>query len=289
MDQAGHTGEMRLLKQIWQEWQADKIPVQAAALAYYTVFSIAPLLLVVLGVAGIVFDRTSVRSTLLNQFTNLLGQDGASLLASMLEGANRQGSGFIASIVGLITLLLAASGVLLQLQAALNTIWQTPPHQGGIWSLIKTRLVSFGLLLLFGLVVIMLLVVNTAITALSGQLEGTAWLWQWLSTIVGFLAITGMFAVIYRYLPDTKVAWRDVRAGALFTALLFIIGKSLIGFYLGRFSVSSGFGAAASLVVLLLWVFYSAQIMLTGAVFTHVWSQRHQLGKADTNQTSFSN
>jgi membrane protein len=270
---------MDLLKRTWQEWQQANVPVLAAALAYYTIFSLAPLFLIVIGVAGLVFDQATVRASLLEQFQRLLGQDGASLLGTMLEGANQGGSGILTSLVGVLTLSLAATGVLAQLQQALNTIWKVPPRQGvkalgALGSLVKARFLSFGLILAFGFLVIVLLVVNTAITALSTRLELWGWVWQWLTSIVGFFAIAAMFAAIYKYLPDTRVAWRHVRLGALLTALLFILGKSLIGFYLGRFGVSSGFGAAASLIVLLLWVFYSAQIVLTGAVFTHVWSQR---------------
>lgn len=272
---------MKLLKQLWQEWQGSNVPVLAAALAYYTVFSLAPLLLIVVGVAGLVFDQATVRTTLLEQFTALLGQDGANLLGSMLEGANQQGSGLVTSLVGFVTLIFGATGVLAQLQQALNTIWKVKPLQG-VGGLIKTRLLSFGLILAFGFLVIVLLVVNTAISALSTRLEVWGWVWQWLTTVVGFFAIAAIFAAIYKYLPDTPVAWRHVRLGAVITALLFMIGKSLIGLYLGRFGVSSGFGAAASLVVLLLWVFYSAQIVLTGAVFTHVWSQRHEMPQAPT-------
>lgn len=267
---------MKFLQQLWQEWQENNIPVLAAALAYYTVFSLAPLLLIVVGVAGLVFDQATVRETLLAQFRELVGQDGATLLGSMLEGANRQGSGIITSLVGFVTLIFGATGVLAQLQQSLNAIWKVPPRQGvqAVRDIIKARLLSFGLILAFGFLVIVLLVANTAISALSARLETWGFVWQWLTSIVGFLAIAAVFAAIYKYLPNTTVAWRHVRLGALITALLFMLGKSLIGFYLGRFGVSSSFGAAASLVVLLLWVFYSAQIVLTGAVFTHVWSQR---------------
>jgi membrane protein len=268
-----YNGGMKLLKQVWQEWQESKVPVLAAALAYYTVFSLAPLLLIVVGVAGLVFDRAAVQEQLLTQFNALLGQDGANLLASMLEGANRQGSGLVTSLVGVATLLIASTGVLAQLQQALNTIWKVSPPQG-VGGIVKTRLLAFGLILAFGFLVIVLLVVNTVISALSNRLDSWGWVWQWLTTIVGFLAIAAMFAAIYKYMPDTHIPWRHVRLGALLTALLFTIGKNLIGLYLGRFGVSSGFGAAASLVVLLLWVYYSAQIVLTGAVFTYVWSQR---------------
>jgi membrane protein len=264
---------MKLLKQVWQEWQESKVPVLAAALAYYTVFSLAPLLLIVVGVAGLVFDRAAVQEQLLTQFNALLGQDGGRLLASMLEGANRQGSGLVTSLVGVATLLIASTGVLAQLQQALNTIWKVSPPQG-VGGIVKTRLLAFGLILAFGFLVIVLLIVNTVISALSSRLDSWGWVWQWLTTIIGFLAIAAMFAAIYKYMPDTHIPWRHVRLGALLTALLFTIGKNLIGWYLGRFGVSSGFGAAASLVVLLLWVYYSAQIVLTGAVFTHVWSQR---------------
>jgi membrane protein len=264
------------LNRMWQEWSATNVPVQAAALAYYTIFSLAPLLLIVIGVAGLVFDQTTVQTSLLEQFRSLVGEDGANLLGSMLEAANRQGSGVVTSLVGLVTLIFGATGVLAQLQQTLNTIWKVPSRQGvgAIGSLVKARLISLGLILALGFLIIVLLVVNTAITVLSNRLEVWGWVWQWLTSIVGFFAIAAIFAAIYKYLPDTKVAWRHVRLGALITALLFMIGKSLIGFYLGRFGVSSGFGAAASLIVLLLWVFYTAQIVLTGAVFTHVWSQR---------------
>jgi membrane protein len=270
---------MNLLQRIWQEWQEANVPVLAAALAYYTIFSLAPLLLIIIGVAGLVFDQATVRTSLLEQFRSLLGQDGASLLGTMLESANRQGSGLLTSLVGLVTLVLGATGVLAQLQQALNTIWKVTPRQGvqALGGVVKTRLIAFGLILAFGFLVIVLLVVNTAITALGARLELWGWVWQWLTSIFGFLAIAVIFGAIYKYLPGTPVAWRHVRLGALLTALLFILGKSLIGFYLGRFGVSSGFGAAASLIVLLLWIFYSAQIILTGAVFTHVWSQRKTL------------
>jgi membrane protein len=213
---------------------------------------------------------------LLEQFTNLVGQDGANLLAAMLEGANRQGSGLLTSLFGLLFLFIGATSVLAQLQLALNTIWKVPPRQGiqALGKLLKTRLRSFGLILALGFLVIVLLVLNAVISALSSQLQLSGWVWQWLTSVIGFLAIAVILAAIYKYLPDTHIHWRHVRLGALLTALLFILGKSLIGFYLGRFGVTSGFGAAASLVVLLLWVFYSAQIVLTGAVFTHVWSER---------------
>lgn len=267
---------MKLLQKLWQEWQESNVPVLAAALAYYTVFSLAPLLLIVVGVAGLVFEQSTVQATLLEQFTTLLGRDGANLLGSMLEGANRQGSGWFTSLFGVVFLFIGATSVLAQLQLALNTIWKVPPRQGvqALGGLLQTRLRSFGLILALGFLVIVLLVLNAVITALSNRLELWGWLWQWLTTGIGFLAIATIFAAIYKYLPDTHVHWRHVRLGALLTALLFMLGKSLIGFYLGRFGVSSSFGAAASLVVLLLWVFYSAQIVLTGAVFTHVWSER---------------
>ncbi|MGL4611502.1 MAG: YihY/virulence factor BrkB family protein [Trueperaceae bacterium] len=269
---------MKFLRQLWQEWQESSVPMQAAALAYYTIFSLAPLLLIIIGVAGLVFDQATVRTALLEQFQSLVGDEGSRLLGTMLEGANREGSGVFTSLIGVGTLIFGATGVLAQLQQSLNSIWKVPPRQGvgALGGLLKARLLSFGLILAFGFLVIVLLIVNAVITALSSRLELFGWVWQWLTSLVGFLAITVIFAAIYKYLPDTRVAWRHVRLGALLTALLFMLGKSLIGFYLGRFGVSSSFGAAASLIVLLLWVFYSAQIALTGAVFTHLWSQRRE-------------
>jgi membrane protein len=224
---------VKLLQKLWQEWQASNVPVLAAALAYYTVFSLAPLLLIVVGVAGLVFDQESVRTTLLEQFTNLVGPDGAALLGSMLEGASQQGSGWFTGLVGLVFLFVGATSVLAQLQLALNTIWKVPPRQGAgaLSGLFKTRLRSLGLILALGFLVIVLLVFNAVVTALSDRLEGWGWVWQWFSSVAGFLAIAAVFAGIYKYLPDTHIHWRHVRLGALLTALLFILGKSLIGFY----------------------------------------------------------
>lgn len=269
----------KLLKDTVTEWSEDKVPLWAAALAYYTIFSLAPLLLIAIAIAGVVFGEDAARGEIVGQIQNLVGKQGAEAIQSMIQNAHRPGSGgTIATIVGVVTLLFGASGVFGQLQDALNSIWGVKPKPGrGIASFLQTRFLSFAMVLVIGFLLLVSLVLSAALAAIaaffSHFLPELVIFGQLLNFVVSFGFITLLFAAIYKFLPDVNVAWKDLWVGAATTSLLFNIGKFLIGLYLGSSGASSTYGAAGSLVVLLLWVFYSAQIILFGAEFTQVFAK----------------
>src|SRR5580765_402673 len=262
-------------------WSDDYAPSMGAALSYYTLFSLAPLLLLVIAVAGLVFDADVARQQLMAQLSGLLGQDGAAAIEGLLKGASRPAESLVASVVGIVTLLVGATSIFAELQSDLDRIWRAPTaaKPSGLWGLLRTRLLSFGLIVSIGFLLLISLVVSTALAAF-GTWYG-AWFPGWVITlqilnqIVNLVFITVLFALMYRILPSVRVAWGDVWRGAFVTALLFTIGKYLIGLYLGKAAVASGFGAAGSVVLLLVWVFYSAQIFLLGAEFTWVYAHSH--------------
>ena len=267
----------KLLKATVTEWQEDKVPLWAAALAYYTIFSLAPLLLI--AIAGVVFGEDAARGEIVGQIQGLVGKEGATAIQSMIQNAHRPGSGgTVATVVGVVTLLFGASGVFGQLQDALNTIWGVKPKPGqGIKSFLQSRFLSFAMVLVIGFLLLVSLVLSAALAAISTffnhLLPDVAIVGQLVNFVVSFAFITLLFAGIYKFLPDVNVAWKDLWIGAATTALLFNIGKFLIGLYLGSSGASSTYGAAGSLVVILLWVFYSAQIILFGAEFTQVYAK----------------
>ncbi|HEY9878603.1 MAG TPA: YihY/virulence factor BrkB family protein [Leptolyngbyaceae cyanobacterium] len=268
----------RLLKEAFQEWQQDKASRLAAALAYYTVFSLAPLLILVIAIAGSIFGTESARDQLTGQIQGLVGPSGAEVVTSALENASQPGAnqGAIASTVSIALLIFGASGVFVQLQDSLNTIWNVEPKPGqGIGYFIQKRLLSFSMILVIGFLLLVSLVVSTALAALSGFLDhwlaGLSWL---INFAISISLVTLLFAAIFKYLPDAKIRWKDVIVGALITALLFNLGKYLLGLYLGNSSFASTYGAAGSLVVLLAWIYYSAQILFFGAEFTQVYARR---------------
>jgi membrane protein len=273
-----------LLRLFWQalgSWQADKVPRLGAALAYYTLFTIAPVLIVVIAIAGAVFGQEAVRGEISTQLDNLIGGEGARAVEGMLEAASRPRESRLATILGSVTLVIAATGAFLELQAALNTIWRVKPDpKPGInfREFFTRRLRSFGLVVSIGFLLMVSLAVSAGLAAaarwLSARAPGLPTLLLVVNTIVSVAVITALFAVLYRVLPDVRLRWRDVAVGALATAVLFTIGKQLIGLYLGRSSTVSMYGAAGSLVVLLVWVYYSAQIVLLGAEFTRVYTER---------------
>lgn len=268
-----------LLKQTFTAWNADKAPRLAAALAYYTVFSLAPFLIVVIAVAGLVFGQDAVRGQLDNQIEGLVGAQGADIIQELLQNAQRPADNIIATVIGLVTLLLGAGGVFGQLQDALNTVWNVQPRPMTFWQTLKARFFSFAMVLGVGFLLLVSLVITTVLSAfnqvMAGWLPGLDALWQIVNFAVSFGIITVLFALIYKLLPDTDVRWRDVWVGAAFTSLLFGIGRFVLGLYLGGGAVASPYGAAGSLVVVLLWIFYSAQILLFGAEFTQVYAHRH--------------
>lgn len=270
-----------LIKETIQEWNQDKVPLWAAALAYYTVFSLAPLLLIAIAIAGSIFGEEAARGEIVAQIQGLVGQQGAETIQAMIQNAQKPGSGgTIATIVGIVTLLFGASGVFSQLQDALNTIWEVQPKPGlGLLSFLQARFLSFAMVLVIGFLLLVSLVLSAALAAISAFfgnfVPGYVVVGQILNFLISFGVVTLLFASIYKFLPDVEVPWKDLWVGAGVTALLFNFGKFLIGLYLGNSGVTSAYGAAGSLVVILLWVFYTAQILLLGAEFTQVFA-RHR-------------
>ncbi len=273
-----------LLKQTVIEWQRDKASRLAAALAYYTVFSLAPVLIIAIAVASFLFEQSTVQTRIIEQLQGLLGANAAELIQEMLTSEEQQEGGLWASLISIGLLVVGASGLFIQLQDALNTVWNVVPKKGaGIGKLLRDRLLSFGMVLVIGFLLLVSLMLSAVLSALSGSVASsvigdvlTGWDvgWQILNAAVSFGVITLLFGLIYKVLPDAKVAWSDVWVGAAITSLLFTIGKTLIGLYLGNSSVASAYGAAGSFVVLLLWIYYSAQILLFGAEFTQVYANR---------------
>lgn len=270
-----------IVKESFKGWQEDGALDLGAALAYYTIFSLAPLLLIVTAVAGLVWQRDAVQGQLVGQIQGVVGQQGAEAIQTMIANAGKHGgSGVIATIIGLVTILFGATGVFVQLQSAMDRVWNVEPRPGkGLWGFVRTRILSFGMVLGIGFLLLVSLVVATAVTAFStwatGIMPGAKVLIEGLTFLVSFGVITLLFAMIFKVLPDVKIAWRDVWVGAVVTALLFTIGKFLIGLYLAKSSVASTYGAAGSLVVLLLWIYYSSQILFLGAEFTQVYATRY--------------
>lgn len=262
-------------------WVDDYAPSMGAALAFYALFSMAPLLIIVIAVAGLFFGQDAARGEIVAQIQGLIGQEGAIAVQGVLKSANEPAQSIVATVVSLVTLLVGATTVFAELQSDLDRIWRVPAPvvENGLWSLLRARLLSFGLVL--GIVFLLLIsLVVSAVTAAFGKwsngvladLEVTL---EVVNFGISFAVTMLLFAMIYKLMPRARVAWRDVWVGSAVTALLFAIGKFLIGFYLGTFGVASSFGAAGSLVVLLMWVFYSAQIFLLGAEFTWVYSHEY--------------
>lgn len=268
-----------MLKQTFQEWSEDKVPVLAAALAYYTVFSVAPLLIIVIAVLTF-FGQGGAQSDIVDQIGQATSEEVGSLIGTMIESRQDQGGNVIATIIGVVILLVGATTVFAQLQNALNTIWgvKPDPEASGIRHMIGVRIASLGMVLGIGLLLFASLVLSTVVSSLAGSaadaLPGSSFLWSLLDWLVSLAIITLLFAAIFKVLPDARISWRSVWVGALVTALLFVLGKWLLGLYLSRAGIAGAYGAAGSLVVLLLWVFYSAQILLMGGEFTQVFARR---------------
>ncbi len=268
-----------LLKETVSEWSEDRVPRLGAALAYYTGFSLAPLLLIMISIAGLVFGREAVQGQIVEQLRGLVGNEGAEAIQGMMQSAARPRTGAFAAAISVATLLFGASGVFGALQDSLNTIWEVTPKPGrGVLGLIKDRFISFTMVLGMGFLLLVALFVSAALVALGtflgGILPAPEFVLQAINLVVSFAVITLLFAMIYKVLPDVEIRWGDVWIGAAFTALLFILGKFALGLYLGKSSMSSAYGAAGSLIVVLLWVYYSAQILFFGAEFTQVYANR---------------
>jgi membrane protein len=268
---------LSLLKETFKEWQNDDALDLGAALAYYTIFSLAPLLLVVISVAGLVFGREAVQGQLVGQIQGLVGRQGAEAIQTMIANAGHHGSGVVATAIAVVTILFGATGVFGQLQKTLNKIWGVEQKPGlGLKGLLEARALAFGMILGIGFLLLVSLVVSALLSGLdsylAGLFPGAPILLSILSGVLSFALVTLLFAMIYRILPDVEISWQDVWFGAGVTAALFTVGKYLIGLYLGHSSVASVYGAAGSLVVVLLWVYYSSQILFFGAELTQVYA-----------------
>jgi membrane protein len=270
------------MKQTATEWIDLGVSRMGAALAFYTLFAIAPLFVIVLAMAGLWFGEEAARRELFGQVSGLVGSEGGEAIQALVSAAYKTKTGAWATVIAVATLFVGATGVFVQLQDALNSIWGVRRSPGrGLRNFIKDRVLSFALIVGIGFLLLVSLVLSAGLSALgnfmTGLLAAQEVLWQWINFGVSFGVITLLFAMIFKVLPDVKIAWRDVWIGALITALLFNLGKLLLGLYLGRSSVTSAYGAAGSLVIVLLWVYYSAQILFFGAKFTQLYSQRHNV------------
>lgn len=263
-------------------WRDDYAPSMGAALAYYTMFSVAPLLLIVVSIAGLVFGEEAARGEIHAQLAGMMGEAGANALQGLLQSVRKPSEGIVATLIGASVLFVGATTVFAELQDALDRIWRAPvrDRSGGLWGLLRARVLSFGMIMGLGFLLMVSLVFSAALSALGNWwaplFGGWALLLQAVNFVVSFAMVTLIFAMIYKVMPRVHVAWRDVWVGAAVTSMLFTVGKLLIGLYIGKSSITSGFGAAGSLAVVLVWVYYSAQIFLMGAEFT--WVYAHTFG-----------
>ncbi|GIZ50468.1 YihY/virulence factor BrkB family protein [Noviherbaspirillum aridicola] len=261
-----------------KEWSSHRAASKGAALALYTLFSLAPMLVLVVTIAGLFFGEDNVRNALLQQMSGLMGEQGGDAVRTILEGARREDAGLIAGLISFGLVLLSATSAFSELKASLDELWEVPPAKtSGVWGFIRDRVLSFGLILVLALMLLISLAVSTAISAMDsiwpgGEGSPLKIISMVLSHLVSFGIVAGLFAVIFKYLPGTEIAWKDVAVGAAITAVLFIIGKTIIGMYVASADISSGYGAAGSVVILITWVYYSAQIFFYGALFTHEYA-----------------
>ncbi len=261
-------------------WDDDALRL-GASLSYYTLFAIGPVLLVATAIAGMVFGAEAVRGEIVGQLDGLIGREGALVVQSLLEGASRRQAGIVATVIGTIAFVIAATGAFLELQVALNTIWRVKPKSGASYvrALIIDRLRSFGLVVAVGFLLLVSLVVTAALSALSAWISqrapGFPATLKAISLIVSLVVTSGLFAMLFKFLPDVRLYWKDVATGAVMTAVLFMVGQQAIGLYLGQSTMTTSYGAAGSVMILLLWVYYSCQILLFGAEFTRLWAARH--------------
>jgi membrane protein len=264
-----------------RQWLAHRSPKAGASLAYYSIFSMGPLVVVIISVAALVFDREGVQREVVEAIRGLIGEEGAAAVGTMLSGADRPRQGVFATVIGVAALLFAAVGVVVQLKDALNRVWEVEPqHRSGLWGFTREYVLSLAGLLAFAFLMLISMLLAAGVASM-GKVVGSALpeaVMHVLQFCVSFLTTAATFALLFKWMPDTHVAWRDVMLGAVGTAVLFEIGKWAIGFYIGKQGLESTYGASASIVVLLIWVYYSAQILLFGAEFTRC--RARQRGKA---------
>jgi membrane protein len=268
-----------LLKAAYSQWIQDKAPRMGAALAYYTIFSLAPLLIIAVAISGLVFGAQAAQGQITGQIEGLVGHDGARAIQAMIQSVHKPAESVFGSVVGLLLLLIGASGVLCEMQDALNTIWHVKADsQGGIREIVKERFFGFGMVLGIGFLLLVSLILSAVLTAVAKYLTGVlpipAVFLHGCDFLLSLLFITVLFATIFKFLPNVKIAWSDVWSGAVLTSLLFTLGKFLIGFYIGNSVSESTYGAAASLVIVVAWIYYSALLLYFGAEFTRVFANQ---------------
>lgn len=275
-----------VLKETFANWGKHNATTHSAALAYVSLFSLAPALIMVIAIAGAVFGAEAARGEIQRTFSRFIGPEGAVVVQEIVAASAKPRTGRMAAIVGVVTFLISSTGALIQLQDTLNTVWEVIPKPGFFLKrLLLKRLLCFGLILGAGILVLASITASAALTALQRVLEarleiGLSTLLGWVDVLLSLLLMTALFTMIYRILPDVELSWREVFWGATLTATLFLIGKYAIGFYLAKTGVTSAYGAAGSLVLILVWIYYSALIFLLGAEFTRVHSRRYREGRA---------
>jgi membrane protein len=270
-----------LFKDTASEWSEDNAMRLGASIAYYTAFSLAPLIVIAIAIAGFFFGAEAAQGEISSTMEGLVGKTGADAVESMVKGAQqKKEGGVLATVLGIATLLFGASGVFVELKSSLNEIWDVETKSGtGVWGWMRTRFLSFAMVFAIAFLLLVSLMVTAMLSAVGGWMEsalpGGEALWQIVNMVISFAVVAGLFALLFKYLPEIEVGWRDVLIGAVVTAALFTIGKYGLGVYLGKGSVGSVYGAAGSLAIVLLWVYYSALIFLFGAEFTQVYARRH--------------
>jgi membrane protein len=271
-------GFLAILKTTFTSWNNHEAPRLGAALAFYTILSLSPLVIIVVAVAGLIFSRSTAQAHVLSQVQGMIGPAGGKAVESMLVAAQKPAAGIVGTIVGMLSLLFGASGVFTELRSALNLIWGVKPDAtSGVVGMLRERFFSFGMVLSIGFLLLVSLVISTALAAVGkffgGLLPIPSPVLAVLNFLLSYIGVAVLFGLIFRFVPEAKVRWQNVWLGALVTGMFFTIGKTLIGLYLGKASVGSAYGAAGSVIVVIVWVYYSAQIFFFGAEFTHAYTE----------------
>jgi membrane protein len=269
-----------LLSETYKKWRKDNAPTLAAALAFYTTFSMAPILIILIAIFKFILGKETVQVEIFRRATELIGAQGVSALKMMIKAAYRPGSGLTATIIGILVIVIGSTSALVMLKRALNLIWGGQPSpKAPIWNLIKERLLSFVMILVIGLLLVLSLLLTFVLSFLTGFVQNLVhvpvFFIHLADVVLSFLLTTLLFAVVYKVLPDVKIPWTDVWVGSAITALLFTLGKFLFGLYLARRGIHSFYGAASSLAIILMWVYYSAQVFFIGAELTQVYANRY--------------
>ena len=281
---------LSLLAETFRQWNAHRVPRMGAALSFYTVFSLAPLVIFILWLVSLVVERNMARAEIVEQFREYVGPQGAETVETILTRTAAAGTGFWEAMIGFVVLLVGASGVFGELQDSLNQIWDVSSKRHPLFVIIKEHVLSFAMLFVMGFLMLVSFLFSAIVAAtgdfLHGRFPRLDGPWEWVNSLVSLLLVAMLFAVIFRVVPDTRITWKDVWMGALMAAVLFVLGKHVLGTYFGRSAIASSYGAAGSLIILLVWVFYSAQIMLFGAEFTRVYALRHGSHRRDASRVN---